>query len=112
MMIRRSTKSHASGQLQFFDTLALYFNRVHPGGRGETTFEHVPLDAEQDVTITIRPGQPGVYELSPYPFAATSPEFAFAGRFIEPGQHEKNGGWRKVLAAAPTVWETFRLVPG
>ena len=32
-------------QLQFFDTLALYFNRTHPSERGEVTFEHVPLNA-------------------------------------------------------------------
>ena len=54
---------------------------------------------------------PGVYELSPYPFAAHSAEYAFAGRPIEPGQHEKNGGWSSVLAKAPTMWECFRLVP-
>src|SRR5215468_2238273 len=35
-------------QLQFFDTLALYFNRTHPRERGEVTFEHVPLSGEQD----------------------------------------------------------------
>src|SRR5262245_50074960 len=29
-------------QLQFFDTLALYFNRTHPRERGEVKFEHVP----------------------------------------------------------------------
>jgi hypothetical protein len=36
-------------------------------------------------------------------------EYAFAGRPIEPGQHEKNGGWSSVLAKAPTVWERFHL---
>ena len=29
-------------QLQFIDTLALYFNRVHPSERGTQVFEHVP----------------------------------------------------------------------
>jgi Protein of unknown function (DUF3891) len=97
-------------QLQFFDTLALYFNRTHPRERGEVKFEHVPLSGEQDTTIVVRPRGPGVYELSPNPFAAHSAEYAFAGRPIEPGQHEKNGGWSSVLAKAPTVWERFRLV--
>ena len=32
-------------QLQFLDTLALYFNRVHPDERGLQTFENVPLNA-------------------------------------------------------------------
>ena len=69
-----------------------------------------PVSGEQDTTITVRPRGPGVYELSPNPFAAHSGEYAFAGRPIEPGQHEKNGGWSSVLAKAPTVWERFRLV--
>jgi hypothetical protein len=98
-------------QLQFFDTLALCFNRTHPDERGEAKFEHVPFSAKQDTTITVRPRAPGVYELSPYPFAASSAEFAYAGRYIEPGQHEKNGGWPNLLAKAPTVWECIRMVP-
>jgi hypothetical protein len=97
-------------QLQFFDTLALYFNRTCASERGETEFTHVPLNAKEDVTITIRPKQPGLYELSPYPFASEGPEFAYAGRHVSPGQHEKQGGWPNVLHKAPTVWERFRLV--
>jgi hypothetical protein len=96
-------------QLQFFDLLALYFNRVHPSERGEVTFEHVPRSANEDAAVTIRPVEPEVYGLSPYPFAAKSAEFAFAGRHIMPGQ-QRQGGWSRVLAAAPTVWEHFRLV--
>ena len=42
-------------QLQFIDTLALYFNRIHPSERGEQEFENVPVNTQQDVTITIRP---------------------------------------------------------
>jgi hypothetical protein len=99
-------------QLQFFDTLALYFNRVHPGGRTETKFEHVPRNVGEDVTVTISPRGEGVYALSPFPFAANAPEFAFAGRFISSGAHEKQGGWPNVLRMAPTVWEMFRLVAG
>jgi hypothetical protein len=99
-------------QLQFFDTLALYFKRTHPSERGEVKFEHVPLNAEQDTTIMVRPRGSGVYELSPCPFAADSAEYAFAGRPIEPGQHEQNGGWTTVLTKAPTVWECFGLVSG
>jgi hypothetical protein len=97
-------------QLQFFDTLALYFNRTHPRERSEVKFEHVPLNAREDATITVRPREPGVYELSPNPFAARSAQFAFAGRLIEPGQHEASGGWPKVLATSPTVWENIQLV--
>jgi hypothetical protein len=96
-------------QLQFFDLLALYFNRVHPSERGEQTFGHVPASAQQDVSITIRPRAANIYELSPYPFAAASAEFGYAGRHIRPGQ-QQNGCWSSVLREAPTRWETFRLV--
>jgi hypothetical protein len=99
-------------QLQFFDLLALYFNRIHPRERGEVTFDHVPRNAGEDAAVTIRPHGKGAYELSPYPFGPKSAEFAYAGRFIEPGQHQQNGGWPHVLATAPTVWEQVRLVAG
>ena len=97
-------------QLQFIDTLALYFNRVHPTERKEQTFEHVPRGADNDAAVTIRPREPGVYELSPFPFAPESAEFAFAGRRITP-LHHGSGGWPEVLRRAPTEWERFRLVP-
>jgi Protein of unknown function (DUF3891) len=97
-------------QLQFCDTLALYFHRTHPSQRAEQEFEHVPLNAEEDVSVTIRPGRPGVYEISPYPFAVSDAEFAFAGRPIRPGQHKEGGGWQAVLRELPTRWENFRLV--
>jgi hypothetical protein len=97
-------------QFQFCDLLALYFNRTHEAARGEQTFSHVPRDAQDDATVIIRPRAPGVYELSPYPFAADGAEFAFAGRPIAPQQHRNNGGWPAVLNETPTRWERFRLV--
>jgi hypothetical protein len=97
-------------QLQFCDTLALYFNRTHRDARGKQAFEHVPLDAREDVAVIIRPRGDGVYALAPFPFAASGAEFAFAGRMISPGQHETGGGWPAALRAAPTRWERFTLV--
>jgi hypothetical protein len=99
-------------QFQFFDLLALYFNRIHPSERSEQTFSHVPLNTERDASVTIRPREAGVYALSPFPFAADGAEFAFAGRLIEPRQREAAGGWAAVLRQAPTRWENFRLVAG
>src|SRR5947199_1468766 len=63
-------------QLQFLDTLALYFNRAHPSQRAAQEFEHVPVNARQDVNVTIRPRAAGICEVSPYPFAANAAEFA------------------------------------
>jgi hypothetical protein len=92
--------------------LALYFNRIHASERGDQTFDHVPRSAAEDAAVTIRPVEPGVYGLSPYPFACEPAEFAYAGRHIVPGQHEREGGWPPVLARAHTVWEKFCLVAG
>jgi len=98
-------------QLQFIDTLALYFNRIHPGERGQQTFEHVPLNTQDDASVTIQPRAPGVYALAPFPFATDGAEFAFAGRRISPQQRDANGGWQAALKKTPTEWERFRLVP-
>jgi hypothetical protein len=97
-------------QLQFFDTLALYFNRVHRSERGELKFDHVPLNERDDVTVTVRPAGDGVYSLSPFPFRPEGASFAFAGRPVSPGGYDTKGHWTIALATAPTVWESFRLV--
>ncbi len=104
-------------QLQFCDTLALYFNRVHPSERAPQAFEHVPLSRDHDTTVMVTPRGDGVYALAPFPFACEGASFAFAGRPISPGQHipaggGQAGGWSQVLAKAPTEWETFKLVAG
>jgi hypothetical protein len=56
------------------------------------------------------PREPGVYDVSPYPFAANGTEFAYGGRLIEPHQHQKGSGWPSVLRITPPQWESFRLV--
>ena len=97
-------------QLQFIDTLALYFNRIHPSERGEQMFENVPISIEQDTTITVRLPAPGVYSLSPFPFAAKGAEFACGGRRVMPDLGDRPGGWAAALKATPAEWESFRLI--
>jgi hypothetical protein len=96
--------------LQFIDTLALYFNRIHPSERVEQTFENVPLSSEQDVSITMRPDGTNTYRLSLFPFAASGAEFGFCGRLIRPADGDRQGGWQAALKQLPTEWELFRLV--
>jgi len=98
--------------LQFCDLLAIYYNTTHAEQRSEQIFTHVPMGRERDVSVTIRPKAPGVYALSPFPFAADGAEFAFAARSLVPGQHEREDGWSALLARTPTECETFRLVAG
>jgi hypothetical protein len=97
-------------QLQFCDTLALYFHRIHPQQRKQEVFAHVPVNASEDASITIRPREAGLYALSPFPFAADGAEFAFAGRRVSADGNRNGGSWTPVLQAAPTRWESFRLV--
>ena len=97
-------------QLQFFDTFALYFNRDHEGARKEATFPHVPMSAERDTTITVRPLEPGVYGVSPYPFSDDHAEFAFSGRYVQPIAKGSDGDFSAMLRATPTSWQRFTLV--
>jgi hypothetical protein len=96
--------------LQFIDTLALYFNRIHPTERVEQHFENVPVSSDEDVTVTIRPAGDKTYSLSPFPFASQGGEFAFCGRHITSVDGDKEGGWPAALKQLPTEWECFRLV--
>ena len=70
-------------QLQFFDTLALYFNRIHEGDREPAVFTHVPMSAEKDVDITVTPLGGSRYAVSPWPFQGDSLEVSFQGRYME-----------------------------
>lgn len=98
--------------LQFIDTLALYFNRIHPAERTAQTFEHVPLSLEADTSVTIRPLGNETYALTPFPFATEGAEFAFCGRRVAPADGSADGGWSAALRRLPLTWETFRLVAG
>lgn len=97
-------------RLQFFDMLALYFNRTHEAGRGEMQFVYVPADVDKDATITIRPVGKGAYGLSPYPFAADGVEFSFSGRYIEPVHVAGETDWAPILASKPTEWQHLKLI--
>ena len=99
-------------QLQFLDTLALYFNRIHPSERVEQEFESVPLDANHDVSVMIRPVKDKVYSLAPFPFAADGAEYGCGGRLVDKRSGERPGGWPAALKHSPTTWEFFRLVAG
>lgn len=98
--------------MQFCDLLAIYFNGTHPSQRAEKEFPRVPMSRDTDVTVKVQRISDEVYAINPFPFAASGAEFAFAGRLILPGQHERNGGWAKVLTSAPTVWQRFTVVAG
>lgn len=92
-------------QLQFFDTLALYFNRVHEGARETAVFPHVPLSAERDADITVTPLGGAIYSADPYPFADDPLTVSFEGRYItrSPGGRERIEDVDQVPVATQTV---------
>jgi hypothetical protein len=68
--------------LQFFDTLALYFNLRHTSKHAEEVFVHVPRSDTVDVDVTLRPAGNGRYALTPFPFAGDRLETRSEGRYL------------------------------
>ena len=96
-------------QLQFFDTLALYFNCVHEGAREEASYSHVPLNASEDTEVAIKPVETGVYALDPYPFDdAEGIELSFSGRYLAPVSQGEDV--REELERVPVSTQTFTLL--
>ena len=75
---------HAYKQLQFFDTLSLYFHMKPEGERGEGEFLNVPRSPGDDVTITAKELGGGRYEIAPYPFASDELTVSTEGRYLAP----------------------------
>ncbi len=95
-------------QLQFFDTMALYFNCNGAADRKPETFTHVPKSRDEDATIALTPRSETVYALDPFPFADDELEVSFAGRYLAP----RRGAANVDLAAVDEAWQTVRLVAG
>lgn len=73
-------------QLQFFDTLALYFNRVHEGVREAAVFPHVPKSETEDVDVAVVPLGDAAYAVDPYPFSREPLTLEFEGRYMRRGE--------------------------
>ena len=95
-------------QLQFFDTLSLYFHMAPETERGTAEFHNVPRSVGDDVTVTVveRPG--GEYTVDPYPFAADGFAPATEGRYLAP--QPPGTDLAEVLAATPVQSQTVRLL--
>ena len=96
-------------QLQFFDTLSLYFHCNHAIERGVDAFPHVPKNAVDDVTIKIEPRGGDVYSLAPFPFSQSTIELAFAGRYVQPVSQAGEDDPQARIAKTPRRWQTVWL---
>lgn len=97
-------------QLQFFDTLALYFNCAHEDAREEAVFPHVPMNAEEDADVTVRPLGDGIYRISPWPFAGDRLTASFEGRYAEPVTDGRDSA--PEIASRPVETQTLTLTAG
>jgi hypothetical protein len=97
-------------QLQFFDTMALYFNCTLPGTRSSLTFTHVPKSKCGDTEVTINPKGDETYALSPFPFAEEGLELSFEGRYLAAGHQDASGNLGRVLQDTSIERQTVRLV--
>ncbi len=99
-------------QLQFFDTLALYFQLYHGSERGNETYIHVPVSAEEDATVELKQISDRIYSLDPFPFAGDRLTLVCKGRYTRPLPGDCDRVQAGVLLRAlPTDSQTYELVP-
>ncbi|HMA71020.1 MAG TPA: DUF3891 family protein [Xanthobacteraceae bacterium] len=99
-------------QLQFFDTMSLYFHLRHAGERGTETYVHVPLNSRADTIITLQKVDERVYSLDPFPFAGDRLTIVCRGRYVMPFPDDfppdRVGA---ALRELPEDRQTYQLVP-
>ncbi len=96
--------------LQFFDTLALYFQLTHTEARKEAKFLNVPDGKGTDQTLTINPKDNGTYALSPFPFAGDALTVQTQGRSLT--AQPAGTDFKAIFANTPKQAQTYTLVAG
>jgi len=99
-------------QLQFFDTLSLYFHLYHPAVRGSETYTHVPVNAEEDECVEVRQIDERTYSVEPFPFAGDRLTLTCSGRYTrglpKDCDRKQAGAYLRSLA---TDTQTYDLIP-
>jgi hypothetical protein len=99
-------------QLQFFDTMSLYFHLRHAAQRGDETYVHVPLTEDADATIALRKIDDRVYSLDPFPFAGDRLTLVCRGRYVRPFPKDFPADRvGRALRELPDDRQTYELVP-
>jgi Protein of unknown function (DUF3891) len=100
-------------QLQLLDTLSLYFHLRHAGERGDQSYVHVPINAEEDTGVALRKIDERTYSLDPYPFGPERLTITCRGRYVMPFAADfpaENVG--AALRELPEDRQSYELVPG
>jgi hypothetical protein len=99
-------------QLEFFDTLSLYFHLHHAGERGEQTYVHVPMNAATDATIVLNKVDEKVYSLDPFPFAGDRLTLTCHGQYVRPFPADfEPSRVGAALRELPADHQSYELVP-
>lgn len=99
-------------QLQFFDTLSLYFHLYHASERGNETYIHVPVSGNEDATVEVKQISDRVYSLDPFPFAGERLTLVCKGRYTSrlPADCDRATAGA-ILRTLPANSQTYELVP-
>jgi hypothetical protein len=97
-------------QLQFFDTLALYFNCAHADDRRPADFLHVPKSAEEDVTVSVEPLGDNAYRFAPFPWSEDGVVLSFEGRYVAPSPDATEEELSSVMSDTRTQMQTIRFM--
>lgn len=97
-------------QLQFFDTLSLYFHCTHDGARGDADFTHVPRSADEDVTVAVARVGAGVYSFDPYPWCEDELVVTFGGRYLAPDADATAESGAATMRAAPDAEQSVTFI--
>jgi hypothetical protein len=99
-------------QLQFFDTLSIYFHLRHASERGDEIYVHVPLNAEADATIALIKVDEGTYRLDPFPFGGDRLTLTCCGRYVRPFPADFDAARvGAALRELPDDRQSYELVP-
>lgn len=96
--------------LQFFDTLALYFQTTHAAARTPSRFLNVPAARNCDVILEVTPVAPDVAAVTPWPFAGARLEVRCPGKMLTP--QPEGVDMSALLAALPLTEQRYTLIPG
>jgi hypothetical protein len=93
--------------LEFFDTLALWWQLTHHQLRQPATFSHVPVAIGEDATIEVTPTATHSARLAPFPFAQSPVRLRCKVRSLYPVPLDADFG--AAVAAGPEWWQSIEL---
>jgi hypothetical protein len=92
--------------LEFFDTLALWWQLTHADLRQPARFSHVPAAVGEDLTLDIVPTGSHSARVTPYPFARSPLVLRCRVRSVRPAS---KADFTAVIAGGTTSWQHYEL---